>query len=71
MGPTGAWAVPALIDTLSHQNPRVRALSAMTLGQLGRAALEAKTELAQLQSSDPDGNVRKMAARAFELIGSE
>jgi len=69
IGPDAQWAVPTLIELLSHRNPRIRALSALTLGQLGPTTGAATTALRQAES-DPQINVRKMAQQALELIES-
>ena len=69
MGPEAQWAVPALIELLSHRKVRIRALSALTLGQLESVAREAIPALRQAES-DPQVTVRKMAQQAIELIES-
>ncbi len=38
LGKDGAWAVPTLIELLSHQTPQLRALAAQTLGRIGAPA---------------------------------
>ncbi len=38
----GVWAVPTLIELLSHQTPQLRALAAQTLGRIGPPAAAAK-----------------------------
>lgn len=63
------WAVQPLIELLSHRNPKVRALSAMTLGRLGSLARPA-TEALQQAKSDPEPNVRKMAEQALGQIAA-
>ncbi len=70
LGSEGAWAVPPLVEQLSHRHMRIRALAALTLGQLGQAASEATDALRKLEA-DPEPNVRKMAKQALERIFSE
>ena len=69
MGSDAAWAVPTLIELTSQRNPRVRALSAVTLGKIGPAAREA-TEALREATDDPQSNVRRMAEQALALIES-
>ena len=69
MGSDAAWAVPTLIELTSHRNPRVRALSAVTLGKIGPAAREATKALREA-TNDPQSNVRHMAEEALVLIES-
>jgi HEAT repeat protein len=67
MGKDGAWAVPTLIDLLSHDSAKVRALAAQTLGQIGPSATEAKAAL-QSTAHDPNPAVQTTARDALKKI---
>lgn len=59
-GSSAAWAVPTLIELLSHESPKVRALAAQTLGDIGPAAASAKSAL-QRATGDPSAAVQSAA----------
>jgi hypothetical protein len=67
MGADAKWAVPTLIKLLSHQQPKIRALSAQALGGIGADASAAKPALRQ-RLRDPDPMVRKAAQHALPNI---
>jgi HEAT repeat protein len=67
MGKDAAWAVPTLIELLSHQSPKVRALAAQALGRIGPASSDAKTAL-QRAASDPNSAVQSAAHEALRSI---
>jgi HEAT repeat protein len=69
MGADAKWAVPTLTKLLSHQQPKIRALSAQTLGRIGAAASAAKSALRQ-RLRDPDPMVRKAAQHALPNVES-
>ena len=70
MGKDAAWAVPTLIELLSHQSPKVRALAAQALGRIGPAGTDAKTAL-QRAASDPNPAVQSAAREAIKGIESD
>jgi HEAT repeat protein len=69
MGPDAVWAVPTLIGLLSHESPKVRALAARALGQIGPPAAAAKTALQQA-TRDSNAAVQGAAREALNRIGS-
>jgi HEAT repeat protein len=63
-------AVPALIEALGDtQNPKVRALAAQALGQIGPPAAPATAALSEAAQSDND-DARREAVKALERIAS-
>ena len=69
MGPDAEWAVPTLIQLLSHPEVKIRRLTAITLGQLGPTAQEAISALERAQK-DPEKLVRQAAQQALDQISS-
>lgn len=67
MGADAAWAVPTLIDLLSHASPQVRALAARTLGRIGPAALAGKPAL-EAARRDSNPAVQNAAKDALNRI---
>jgi HEAT repeat protein len=67
LGKDGAWAVPELIEMLSHQKPQIRALAAQTLGRIGPAAATAKAAL-ERTAQDSNPAVRQAATEALERV---
>lgn len=67
MGADAAWAVPTLIQVLSHQSAQVRALAAKDLGRIGPAAISAKAPL-QAALRDPNAAVKRAARDALNRI---
>jgi HEAT repeat protein len=65
MGKDAAWAVPTLIELLSHQSPKVRALAAQALGRIGPTSSDAKFAL-QRAASDPNPAVQSAAREAIK-----
>ena len=63
----GAPAVPGLIDSLSDDEPRVRAWAAYVLGRIGEDASDAVSALTSALS-DPDETVQEYAQEALEAI---
>ena len=70
MGANAAWAVPALIQLLSHDLAKVRALAAQTLGRLGPPAGSAEAALKR-SLHDPNVAVQDAARHALELIQAQ
>jgi HEAT repeat protein len=66
-GSDAAWAVPTLIGLLSHESPKVRALAAQTLGDIGAAATGAKEAL-QRAAGDSSAPVQSAARDALSRI---
>ena len=64
----GAPAVPAVMELLSTDDPRLRSLALSTLWGMGPAAEAAVPALAETLS-DPDPEMRNAAAMALETIG--
>src|SRR5438876_215514 len=60
-------AAPALIQSLSHPAPEVRAKTAHLLGTIGSPAAEAQSAL-QALLTDPDESIRTEAAEALRQI---
>ncbi len=68
LGRIGAAAVPGLLRTLQHSDPRLRAQATRALARIGPDAQQAVPHLiAALEDVDPD--VQKGAARALGQIG--
>ena len=67
MGKDAAWAVPTLMELLSHQSPKVRALAAQALGRIGPASSDAQTAL-QRAAADPNPAVQSAAREALRSI---
>ncbi len=67
LGKDGAWAVPTLVELLSHQTPQVRALAAQTLGRIGPAAAAAKAAL-ERAAHDQNPAVQQAAMEALERV---
>ncbi len=67
MGKDGAWAVPTLIGILSHDQAKMRALAAQTLGHIGPAASDAIAPLQRL-ARDPNAAVQTAAKDALDRI---
>ncbi|MCH7988411.1 MAG: HEAT repeat domain-containing protein [Planctomycetes bacterium] len=63
----GAAAVPGLIESLSDDEPRVRAWAAYVLGRIGEDASDAVSALTDALS-DPDETVQEYAQEALEAI---
>jgi HEAT repeat protein len=68
MGKDGAWAVPTLIGLLSHEQAKVRALAARSLGRIGPTASDAQAAL-QRATHDPNAAVQTAAHDALIRIG--
>ena len=64
----GAPAVPAVMELLSTDDPRLRSLALSTLWGMGPVAEAAVPALAEILS-DPDPEMRNAAAMALETIG--
>jgi hypothetical protein len=69
LGRIGEGAVPTLIQTLSYQDPHVRAEAARALARMGAAGKDAVPALIS-RLDDPDEDVRQAAARALGQMGS-
>jgi len=67
MGADARWAVPTLVDLLSHELVQIRSLAAHTLGQIGPAASDAAPALERM-SRDRDPAVREVALEALEHV---
>ena len=67
MGPEGAWAVPTLVELLSHESAKIRSLAARTLGRIGPAAGAAKSALRRAVD-EPNVAVQDAARDALERI---
>jgi HEAT repeat protein len=67
MGPDAAPAIPAVIQALSHDDPRVRTAAARLLGRFGPLARQAAGPLRALLT-DPDPEVRRAASDAVLSI---
>lgn len=67
MGAEAEWAVPTLIELLSHQEATIRALAASTLGRIGTASGDAEQAL-ERTTRDPEPAVRRAAESALEQI---
>ena len=63
----GAPAVPGLINSLSDDEPRVRAWAAYVLGRIGEDASDAVSALTTALS-DPDETVQEYAQEALDAI---
>lgn len=68
-GKGSAWAVPTLIELLSHPAPQLRALAAQTLGRIGFIARPAKSALEQA-TRDQNQAVQQAARTALEQINN-
>ena len=64
----GGPAVDALLAATGDANPRVRQWSATVLGEMGEKRFAGV--LGDLAANDPDGEVRKAAARALQELRS-
>jgi HEAT repeat protein len=69
IGPAANDAVPAFIKALTNENPLTRGAFVVALAGFGRLAAEALPKLRELKDSDPDQNVRELAALAASAIG--
>jgi HEAT repeat protein len=67
MGADGAWAVPTLMELLSHDSPQMRALAAQTLGRVGLPASDARAAL-ERAARDPNAAVQSAARGAMQRI---
>jgi HEAT repeat protein len=63
--------LPALIVALKDKNPAVRREAIIGIVKYGTGSSEAHESLKAIQASDPDSNVRDLAARAIEKVGRE
>lgn len=75
MGADARWAVPTLVELLSHELVQIRSLAAHTLGKIGPAAIDATPKLERM-ARDGDPAVRSVALEALERnrsaqVGSE
>jgi HEAT repeat protein len=61
----GEPAIPTLVEALGHENAGVRRGAAELLGSFGRPAANAADRLAALHQTDPDPDVRRLAALAL------
>jgi HEAT repeat protein len=61
-------AIPILIEMLKHGEVRGRKLAALTLGQIGPAAVEAIPALFNAANDDEDEDVSDLAMWALEEI---
>ena len=62
------FAVPHLLSTLDDERPTVRAEMARLLGELGKPAIAAVTQLKELGQSDLNQAVREAATEALKKI---
>jgi HEAT repeat protein len=69
LGADAKWAVPALVELLSHDLVQLRSLAAHTLGQIGPAAGDAVPALERM-SHNRDPAVREVALEALEHLRS-
>jgi HEAT repeat protein len=67
LGKDAVWAVPTLVELLSHKTPQLRALVAQTLGRIGPPAAAAKAAL-ERAGQDPNPAVRQSATEALEQV---
>ncbi len=67
MGEDGAWAVPTLVELLSHESAPMRALAAQTLGHIGDSTSDVKSAL-ERASRDPNAAVQSAAKEALRRI---
>jgi HEAT repeat protein len=67
MGNQAEWAVPALIELLSNEQPQVRALAAQTLGRIGQPARGTKAAI-ERATHDSSPTVQDAARKALEEI---
>lgn len=67
----GKPAVPALIEALRDQDPRIRNRAVYTLGRLGNSALPAIPMLLDLRISDPISFVRDQVDSALKKIDTK
>jgi HEAT repeat protein len=65
LGNEASWAVPTLIQLLSHESPQLRAVAAQTLGKVGKGDTKAKAAL-ERASRDSNAAVRGAAIRALK-----
>jgi HEAT repeat protein len=70
MGSQAAWAVPTLVELLSHRSPQVRVLAANSLGRIGPLAAGATSAL-QVTARDANPAVKYAAQTALERIESK
>lgn len=71
MGPAGAPAVTALIETLDDPSPAVRFPATVALGEIGPAAEAAVPKLLQVMQEDFNDEVASGAKRALKRIKPE
>ena len=67
LGEDAKWAVPTLVELLTHELVQIRSLAAHTLGQIGPAAKDAAPALERM-SRDSDPAVREVALQALESV---
>lgn len=67
MGPSAAWAVPALTELLHDRRPGIRRIAADSLGQIGVAAAASEPALRE-SLKDPDDRVRSAAKSALAAV---
>jgi HEAT repeat protein len=70
MGKDAAWAISTLTQLLSHQSPKIRALAAYTLGQIGPTGSDANLAL-QRAAADPNPAVQSAARDAIKNLKSD
>jgi hypothetical protein len=64
MGERAAWAVPTIVELLSHESAPMRALAAQTLGRIGSPG---GNVLAALERASGDPNVAVQREAKFAL----
>jgi HEAT repeat protein len=66
-----ADAVPALVDALEDEDPRIRCQAAVALGKAGSRAEEASLALHKAAEKDPDPYVQECAGVALRDLSSK
>jgi HEAT repeat protein len=64
-------AIPHLIRALEHQDPKVRARSAMTIGEIGWPSGEEADSALVVAMNDPNEDVREAAKEALATLEKE
>jgi HEAT repeat protein len=71
LGEDAAWAVPTLVELLTHELPAVRTLAAKTLGRIGPIALTTAAPALQRAANDPHPAVQAAANAALERLADD
>ena len=68
VGTADPAATPAVVGALKDKDPSVRKEAVVALLNLGPAAKDAESTLAEMAASDPDRAVREYAAKALDRV---